>query len=38
VQVALARQTSAVALIQALGGGWQSPLAPQPAAPVANAR
>jgi NodT family efflux transporter outer membrane factor (OMF) lipoprotein len=37
VQVALARQTSAVGLIQALGGGWQSPFAPQ-AAPVADAR
>jgi len=37
VQVALARQSSAVALIQALGGGWQSPFAPQ-AAPVADAR
>jgi len=37
VQVALARQAGAVALIQALGGGWQSPFAPS-GAPVADAR
>jgi NodT family efflux transporter outer membrane factor (OMF) lipoprotein len=37
VQVQLSRQSGAVALIQALGGGWQSPFAPS-SNPVADAR
>jgi hypothetical protein len=37
VQVQLSRQSGAIALIQALGGGWQSPFAPS-SNPVADAR
>jgi len=37
VQIALARQSSAVALIQALGGGWQAPFSAS-SPPVAEAR